>query len=197
MFTYPEREAIARSMAEEHFRINSHNPEEKEAFVAGVVAGIGLMERVDAANALETVSDRVAHKETPKACFDADTQEAPGPETPRNNGINLLRATEQLNLLQAVEQPSNGAEVTGAITYRMKRRWLPHFIAMLKTMQSFGNAGHSGHVAFYADGDGDFHPNFNFYVGTTPVEKLQEPLDEASPRKQNATIDDATLFDAG
>lgn len=188
MFTYPEREAIARSMAEEHFRINSHNPEEKDAFIAGVVAGIGLMERVDAANALETVSDRVAHKETPKACFDADTQEAPEPETPGNKGITLL---------PAVEPPSNGTEVTGAITYRMKRRWLPHFIAMLKTMQSFGNAGHSGHVAFYADGDGDFHPKFHFYVGTTPVEELSEPLAEVRPKKTNATLEDVTLYDAG
>ena len=188
MFTYPERQAIASSMAEEHFRINSHTQAEKDAFIAGVVAGIGLIERVDAQNALETVSDRVAHKDTPRACFDADTQEAPGPETPGNKGITLL---------PAVEPPSNGTEVTGAITYRMKRRWLPHFIAMLKTMQSFGNAGHSGHVAFYADGDGDFHPKFHFYVGTTPVEELSEPLDEVRPKKTNATLEDVTLYDAG
>lgn len=188
MFTYPERQAIASSMAEEHFRINSHTQAEKDAFIAGVVAGIGLIERVDAQNALETVSDRVAHKDTPRACFDADTQEAPGPETPGNKGITLL---------PAVEPPSNGTEITGAITYRMKRRWLPHFIAMLKTMQSFGNAGHSGHVAFYADGDGDFHPKFHFYVGTTPVEELSEPLDEVRPKKTNATLEDVTLYDAG
>lgn len=176
MFTYPEREAIARSMAEEHFRIMSHSPEEKDAFIAGVVAGIGLMERVDAANAIETVSDRVAHKE------------APAPETPGIKGIVCL---------PAVAPPNNGTEVTGAISYRMKRRWLPHFIAMLKTMQSFGSAGHSGHVAFYADGDGDFRPKFNFYVGTTPVENLPEPLGEAAPKKTNATLDNVTLFDAG
>lgn len=188
MFTYPERQAIASSMAEEHFRINSHTQAEKDAFIAGVVAGIGLIERVDAQNALETVSDRVAHKETPKACFDADTQEASEPETPRTKGINLL---------PAVEPPNNGTEVTGSITYRMKRRWLPHFIAMLKTMQSFGNAGHSGHVAFYADGDGDFRPKFNFYVGTTPVEELSEPLAEVRPKKTNATLEDVTLYDAG
>lgn len=176
MFTYPERQAIASSMAEEHFRINSHTQAEKDAFIAGVVAGIGLIERVDAQNALETVSDRVAHKETPK------------PETPSSKGIVCL---------PAVEPPSNGTEVTGAISYRMKRRWLPHFIAMLKTMQSFGNAGHSGHVAFYADGDGDFRPKFNFYVGTTPVENLPEPLNEVSAKKTNATLDNVTLFDAG
>ena len=186
MFTYPEREAIARSMAEEHFRIMSHSPEEKDAFIAGVVAGIGLMERVDAANAIETVSDRVAHKEAPKHCVDENTQEAP--ETPSSKGIVCL---------PAVAPPNNGTEVTGAISYRMKRRWLPHFIAMLKTMQSFGNAGHSGHVAFYSDGDGDFRPKFNFYVGTTPVENLSEPLGEAAPKKTRATIDDVTLFDAG
>ena len=188
MFTYPEREAIARSMAEEHFRIMSHSPEEKDAFIAGVVAGIGLMERVDAANAIETVSDRVAKKEAPKHCVDANTQEAPAPETPRSKGIVCL---------PAVVPPSNGTEVTGAISYRMKRRWLPHFIAMLKTMQSFGNAGHSGHVAFYADGDGDFHPKFHFYVGTTPVEELSEPLAEVRPKKTNATLEDVTLYDAG
>ena len=188
MFTYPERQAIASSMAEEHFRIMSHSPEEKDAFIAGVVAGIGIMERVDAANAIETVSDRVAHKETPKHCVDENTQEAPASETPRSLGtVRLL----------TVEPPSNGTELTGVISYRMKRRWLPHFIAMLKTMQSFGNAGHSGHVAFYADGDGDFRPKFNFYVGTTPVENLPEPLNEVSAKKTNATLDNVTLFDAG
>lgn len=187
MFTYPERQAIASSMAEEHFRINSHTPEEKEAFIAGVVAGIGLIERVDAQNALETVSDRIAKKETPTARFAEEHQETAEPENPQRKVLNFALATDL---------PRTEKEVSGAITYRMDKRWLPHFIEMLKTMQSFGNAGHSGYVAFYSDGDGDFHPTFNFYLGNTPVEKLPEPLEEPAPKKKCGSIE-AIVYDAG
>ena len=33
---------------------------------------------------------------------------------------------------------------------------------MLKHMELCGNIGHSSVVAFYADGDGDFRPKFEF-----------------------------------
>lgn len=41
-------------------------------------------------------------------------------------------------------------------------RWLNDFCSMLKWMESCGNIGHSSIVAFYADGDGDFRPKFEF-----------------------------------
>lgn len=44
------------------------------------------------------------------------------------------------------------------ITVEMEDRWVPHFLAMLKYMQQLGGMGASRKVSFYADGDGDFHP---------------------------------------
>lgn len=193
MFTYPERQAIARSMAEEHFRINSHTQAEKDAFIAGVVAGIGLIERVDAQNALDEIDERIAGRGKPPKTWDTAEEAAP------NDRPETLQAEEtpRIVLATASTQPKNDKDVSGYITYRMARRWLPHFIAMLKTMQSFGNAGHSGNVAFYADGDGDFRPKFSFYVSTIPVDKVIPPLPEPKAKKTNATLEDVTLYDAG
>lgn len=39
-------------------------------------------------------------------------------------------------------------------------RWLPHFLGMLKTMQTLGSFGSSRIVGLYSDGDGDFRPTF-------------------------------------
>ena len=41
-------------------------------------------------------------------------------------------------------------------------RWVNDFCSMLKYMELCGNIGHSSVVAFYADGDGDFRPKFEF-----------------------------------
>ena len=41
-------------------------------------------------------------------------------------------------------------------------RWVNDFCSMLKHMELCGNIGHSSVVAFYADGDGDFRPKFEF-----------------------------------
>ena len=48
------------------------------------------------------------------------------------------------------------------ITVTMKDRWIPHFLAMLKYMQRLGGLGSSRMVSFYADGDGDFRPKFEW-----------------------------------
>lgn len=47
------------------------------------------------------------------------------------------------------------------IECEVPERWVNDFYAMLNSMQSFGNLGHSGVVGIYADGDGDFRPKFN------------------------------------
>lgn len=47
------------------------------------------------------------------------------------------------------------------IECEIPERWVDDFCAMLNSMQSFGNLGHSGVVGIYADGDGDFRPKFN------------------------------------
>jgi len=46
------------------------------------------------------------------------------------------------------------------IHVKMNERWIDNFVSMLDYMQSCGERGHSGIVAFYADGDGDFRPKF-------------------------------------
>lgn len=48
------------------------------------------------------------------------------------------------------------------IKCNMSERWIPHFLAMLKYMQQLGDAGSSRNITFYADGDGDFRPKFEW-----------------------------------
>lgn len=71
------------------------------------------------------------------------------------------------------------------IKCRMKTRWVPHFLSMLKYMQFLGSAGSSRLVSFYADGDGDFHPKFEW------DEKLTS---DARPVKD---VDGNRTYDAG
>jgi hypothetical protein len=51
---------------------------------------------------------------------------------------------------------------TFTIKCTMKDRWVPHFLAMLKYMAYLGRIGASRKVTIYADGDGDFHPKFEW-----------------------------------
>jgi hypothetical protein len=48
------------------------------------------------------------------------------------------------------------------IRCRMRPRWVPHFLAMLKKMEQYGDLGCSRMISFYADGDGDFRPKFKW-----------------------------------
>jgi len=50
------------------------------------------------------------------------------------------------------------------IKVKMEERWIPHFLSMLKTMETLGRNGQSRYVCFMADGDGDFHPEFEFDI---------------------------------
>ena len=56
------------------------------------------------------------------------------------------------------------AKKTFNIEVTMEERWVDDFCSMLKWMESCGNLGHSSIVAFYSDGDGDFHPKFNIDI---------------------------------
>ena len=51
---------------------------------------------------------------------------------------------------------------TFTVTCTMNERWVPHFLGMLKYMQQLGGLGGSRMVSFYADGDGDFRPKFDW-----------------------------------
>lgn len=55
----------------------------------------------------------------------------------------------------------------------MNRRWIPHFLGMLKMMQSLGGLGGSRWVCLYSDGDGDFRPKFEY---SQELPKPAEPL---------------------
>lgn len=78
-----------------------------------------------------------------------------------------------------------GSRVRFIIECEMEDRWVPHFLSMLKYMQQLGSLGGSRKVGIYSDGDGDFHPKFNW--------------DDALPVGAKPTIDDNgdRLYDAG
>ena len=51
-------------------------------------------------------------------------------------------------------------KVTFTVTATMNQRWVNDFCSLLKWMEHCGSVGHSSFVGFYADGDGDFRPEF-------------------------------------
>lgn len=71
------------------------------------------------------------------------------------------------------------------IKVKMKERWVPHFLAMLKYMEQLGKLGGSRKVAIYSDGDGDFNPTFEW------------DTDLSSNAKPVADNNGDRLYDAG
>lgn len=61
------------------------------------------------------------------------------------------------------------------IRCKMKDRWVPYFVSMLKRMEQNGAMGHSELVGIYSDGDGDFRPcfDFNIEVGKVDYEEIE------------------------
>jgi hypothetical protein len=62
------------------------------------------------------------------------------------------------------------------VQVQMRKRWVPHFLAMLKYMQYLGSVGSSRNVTFMSDGDGDFRPKFSLDMAlpyeANPVEDV-------------------------
>lgn len=78
------------------------------------------------------------------------------------------------------------------IKCRMSERWIPCFLGMLKSMQVLGNLGSSRWVRFYADGDGDYRPKFEWDESlAVPANPLKMEESRQSPRS------DGYDFDAG
>ncbi len=50
------------------------------------------------------------------------------------------------------------------IKVKMNKRWIPHFLGMLRYMEHLGNVGSSRKVSIYSDGDGDFRPWFEWDI---------------------------------
>lgn len=69
--------------------------------------------------------------------------------------------------------------VTFTIKCTMRKRWAPQFSSMLKRMQYNGGIGRSREIAIYADGDGDFHPQFEFSQEFPEVEPISEHNENA------------------
>lgn len=44
----------------------------------------------------------------------------------------------------------------------MRKRWVPYFLGMIAQMEQLGKLGSSRTLAFFADGDGDYRPEFEF-----------------------------------
>jgi len=55
-------------------------------------------------------------------------------------------------------------EVEFTVKCKMRRRWAIQFLSMLKCMQYYGGLGCSREVGMYADGDGDYHPKFEWDI---------------------------------
>jgi len=74
-------------------------------------------------------------------------------------------------------------DVTFTITATMRGRWARQFLGLLKLMQQNGSVGHSEIVSFYSDGDGDYHPKFEWDDGlpepAKPSESRGEPFFDA------------------
>jgi peroxiredoxin len=85
-------------------------------------------------------------------------------------------------------------KVTFNIKVTMNERWVNDFCSMLKWMESCGNLGHSSVVGFYADGDGDFRPKFEFDREFEKTHGIwqHERTDEQGPLPRPEVI-----FDAG
>ena len=83
----------------------------------------------------------------------------------------------------------------------MPDRWVPHFLSMLEYMEHLGQVGSSRLLTFYADGDGDFHPQFHV-VDTMPrmleMAKLLEDIEPKETRDMDPRFSDGDrFFDAG
>lgn len=86
----------------------------------------------------------------------------------------------------------------------MEERWIPHFQSFLKYMQRIGGIGHSALVGFYADGDGDFNPSFDFDIPEEYVEGYErDNIIEANKNSASDKVEvpnyliPEIMFDAG
>jgi hypothetical protein len=77
----------------------------------------------------------------------------------------------------------------------MKDRWVEHFISMLKRMELMGSWGSSRILGFYADGDGDFRPKFDF-SGIEGIEEVNPVYDDNIPTSEKDAVCDV-FYDAG
>ena len=68
---------------------------------------------------------------------------------------------------------------TFTITVTMRSRWVPVFLGMLRQMERLGHIGASRTISFFADGDGDFRPKFEWDSPTAPAFAPRDDLWDA------------------
>jgi hypothetical protein len=64
--------------------------------------------------------------------------------------------------------------VSFTIEVDMEKRWVPHFLGMLQSMEHLGRLGLSRALTFFSDGDGDFHPRFKWNIEAQPIQPGEE-----------------------
>jgi len=80
--------------------------------------------------------------------------------------------------------PASDKEAEFSVRCRMRARWVPHFLAMLRYMQRLGSVGASRRVSLFSDGDGDFRPRFE-WDGSLPS-GAEPRRDEGGNREYDA-----------
>lgn len=90
-----------------------------------------------------------------------------------------------------------GEDITFSIRCTMRKRWVPHFLGMLKMMQRLGSVGSSRVVAIYADGDGDFRPKFEPASDEAPFDTAEPLYDRSKQTVNDQTVTCDFFFDAG
>lgn len=85
------------------------------------------------------------------------------------------------------ESNSPSDNVSFTIRVQLRRRWVSHFLSMLRYMQWLGHVGASRRVTFVSDGDGDFRPTFQF-EGVAIDDLVHQPPvgDEGGNRQYDA-----------
>ena len=66
------------------------------------------------------------------------------------------------------------ADTTFTVKVTMGERWVPQFLGLLREMQRNGGVGHSAVLAFYADGDGDYRPRFEWDTDIGPADGYRD-----------------------
>ena len=201
MFSEFEKVAIAKTVADAKFRGTDTYPRQPEIFTEGFVAGMEFLERVAEEEKRGTAEAEVVARRV-KLLGDAKKEEPA--ETPiiskSHPGTTMMLASpDELTLenipeadeltLENIPEDQDG-NVTGCVTFKMKKRWLPAFYGMLSLMEKYGKAGCSRTIGMYSDGDGDFRPTFSVYANNKPV-KLDAPDPKYPTSTQNILIYDA------
>jgi hypothetical protein len=101
--------------------------------------------------------------------------------------MTAYEAWSSMQTVGASQQASrqDGEYIDFTVRVRMKSRWVPHFLGLLRTMQRLGSQGSSRNLSIFSDGDGDFRPWFRW------SEELPSPAEPVSQDR------DGFVFDAG